>query len=195
MGCCFPCFRTPSSEYTSIPDVSVHHTSPSALQLSTQQVAVQSQQEATNKDNHSGSPFRYVLDASLESSALKEFDPNSSVFKGCVVDQKFTNKSSFEPKFAWINPTTRSINLSEHMSTQRRHKEANIADIVTVVAGPPEKYRPPSEVSSNLDFRSCLTVNFHRGGGIDLKFNSEAERDEWCKVLTKMVRTQQDLVH
>ena len=188
MGCC-PCFRIASTEYTEIPDATAHN-STTRSPASTSLELVQSNTTRTNDGEQS--PFHNVSDASYEASILKEFDMGSSVFKGTVVDQKFTNKSSFEPKFAWVNVNTRSINLSEHMSTQKRHKEANIADIVTVVAGPPEKYRPPNAISGPLDFRLCLTVNFHRGGGIDLKFKSEAERDEWYAVLTKLVQSQQD---
>lgn len=188
MGCCLQICFPKHSQYDPIPENTVHNiaTNPTSLELVN---AVPVQGHAHTSDEPS--PFHNVGDASFEQSVAREFDPNSLVFKGTVVDQKFTNKSSFEPKFAWINLTTRSINLSEHISRDRRHKEASIADIVTVVAGPPEKYRPPTELSATLDFRLCLTVNFQRGGGIDLKFKSEEERDQWCSVLTKLVKTQQ----
>jgi len=33
----------------------------------------------------------------------------------------------------------------------------------------------------------CLTVVFKRGGGIDLKFESTADRDVWADTLSKIV--------
>lgn len=33
----------------------------------------------------------------------------------------------------------------------------------------------------------CLTINFKRGGGIDLMLKTEPERDNWYSVLTKIV--------
>jgi hypothetical protein len=77
------------------------------------------------------------------------------------------------------------------MSKDRRHKEASLADIITIIAGPPEKFRHSSDITATLDFRLCLTVNFQRGGGIDLKFKSEEERDMWHKVLNRLVRNEQ----
>ena len=189
MGCCFPCLRPSSAGYQSIPE---HRTGDGDLPKSVEIVGIPvgiSSAVAVQKDE--GSPFHNVSDAKEDALVLKEFDLNSSVFKGTVVDQKFTNKSTYEPKFAWINPTSRSINLSEHMSKDRRHKEASLADIVTIIAGPPEKFRNPSDATAALDFRLCITVNFQRGGGIDLKFKSEEERDTWHKVLNRLVRNEQ----
>jgi hypothetical protein len=108
------------------------------------------------------------------------------------VEQKFSNKSSYDPKFAWVNINSRTLNLSEHMTKERRHKEASLSDVVTVVAGPPEKFKviPGDE---ELDVSKCLSVKFVRGGGIDLKFKSKSERDLWYDVILKLVLQQKNM--
>ena len=125
-----------------------------------------------------------------------EFDPNASIFRGMVVQQKFFNKSSYDPKFVWVNLQTRSLCLSEHSIKERRHKEANIADITGVIAGPPEKYK--ASVNTNgeatpLNGELCLSVKFVRGGGIDLQFPSTQERDNWYQVLTRLILQEKEL--
>jgi hypothetical protein len=68
--------------------------------------------------------------------------------------QKFTNKSSYdkryyvlpteiirlyipdaailEHRFVWINLKTRTIHMSQHMTKERRHKEASLNDVTSV---------------------------------------------------------------
>ena len=53
-----------------------------------------------------------------------------------------------------------------------------------MVAGPPVE----SKTMSETDKRKCLTVNFKRGGGIDLRFESEKTRNEWNDILEKLVK-------
>jgi hypothetical protein len=53
-----------------------------------------------------------------------------------------------------------------------------------VVAGPPVK----SKNMTDADKLCCLTVNFKRGGGIDLRFQSQKIRDEWNDMLNKLVK-------
>lgn len=74
--------------------------------------------------------------------------------------------------------------MSQHMTKERRHKEASLLDVTSVVAGPPvkRKTQPATDISD-----MCLTVNFKRGGGIDLQFKSMKERDLWYDTLTKLV--------
>ena len=38
----------------------------------------------------------------------------------------------------------------------------------------------------------CLTVNFQKGGGIDLKFNNKEDRDVWKDVLDELVKEAKD---
>lgn len=104
--------------------------------------------------------------------------------------QKFSNKSTYDKKYLWINIQNKTLNLSEYNSKEKRHKEASIGDIVNVVAGPPEKYKPVADENGNvekLNIGQCLSVTFVRGGGIDLKFLTEAERDAWYIALTKLM--------
>ena len=51
---------------------------------------------------------------------------------------------------------------------EKRHKEASLADVTDIIAGPPNKCKnlTPSHE------KTCLTVQFKRGGGIDLKFDN-----------------------
>ena len=116
-------------------------------------------------------------------SILQEFDMTSSVFEGASVYQKFTSKQTYEPRFVWVNLETRTIHMSlYHNSKERRHKEASLADVTTVEKGGPKRVK---NMEGNIS--SCLTVNFQRGGGIDLRFNTDAECDLWCKVLNEIV--------
>lgn len=135
--------------------------------------------------------FHVVPDVKEEKEAMKEFDLNSPVFKGTVVDQKFSNKSSYDQKFMWINIDSKTLNLSEYRTKEKRHKEASLADVVNVVAGPPEKFKAPIDQSTGepmkLNIACCMSVTFVRGGGIDLKFSTEAERDAWYAAVTKLM--------
>jgi enolase len=85
----------------------------------------------------------------------------------------------------WLNSSTRTIHMSQHMTKERRHKEASLADVTSVVSGPPAKSKgnTGNEILGDL----CLTVNFKRGGGIDLQFKSREERDSWYNTLLKIV--------
>eukprot|EP00600_Ochromonadales_sp_CCMP1393_P000637 CAMPEP_0174986608 /NCGR_PEP_ID=MMETSP0004_2-20121128/19053_1 /TAXON_ID=420556 /ORGANISM="Ochromonas sp., Strain CCMP1393" /LENGTH=134 /DNA_ID=CAMNT_0016239509 /DNA_START=76 /DNA_END=477 /DNA_ORIENTATION=+ len=126
---------------------------------------------------------RKPINEPIANDGALDFDLNSPVFQGSTVEQKFSNKSSYDQKFVWINLGSKTLNLSEYKTKEKRHKEASIRDIVNVVAGPPERYKAPVDESTNipakLNVGTCLSVTFVRGGGIDLKFKTEAERDAW----------------
>lgn len=83
----------------------------------------------------------------------------------------------------WVNVHSRTIHMSQYGTKDRRHKEASLADVTSVVAGPPGKSK---NVAGDME-ALCLTVNFKRGGGIDLMFKEESERDSWFSVLRKIV--------
>jgi hypothetical protein len=151
----------------------------------------------TPSNENSTSVFRSFPD---KNEIEKEYDMNSAVFKGMIVQQKFFNKSSYDPKFVWINLNTRSLCLSEHSVKERRHKEANIADITGVLAGPPEKYKASNSGNNSgndgnhtLNPDLCLSIKFVRGGGIDLQFQSIAERDTWYTILTRLILQEKEL--
>ena len=74
--------------------------------------------------------------------------------------------------------------MSQHMTKERRHKEASLSDVTSVVAGPPAK-RKMEGIVNESDL--CLTVNFKRGGGIDLEFKSKEERDCWYNTMLHIV--------
>jgi len=75
--------------------------------------------------------------------------------------------------------------MSQHMTKERRHKEASLSDVTSVVAGPPAKKKAEGAAASVSDL--CLTVNFKRGGGIDLQFKSKSDRDCWYNTLLRIV--------
>jgi hypothetical protein len=151
------------------------------------------------KDENWGKDVQSVQKSSnpllqTEESDSPEFDLTSHVFQGSTVDQKFSNKATYEQKFVWINLNSKTLNLSEYKTKEKRHKEASIRDIVNVVAGPPNRFKAEVDERSGeqqkLNIGCCLSVTFVRGGGIDLKFKTEAERDAWYLALTKMMASQ-----
>jgi len=54
--------------------------------------------------------------------------------------------------------------------------------VTGVVAGPPNRCKGLTPAHESL----CLTINFKRGGGIDLKFENEAIRDLWYESLNNL---------
>lgn len=137
--------------------------------------------------------------------SVMQFDESvlrSSIFEGASVDQKFTQRHVYEERFVWVNldpkePKSKStvdkneeandtrgtIHMSTHQTKDRRHKEASLADVTSVERGPPKK----PKAASGEECLNCLTVNFQRGGGIDLRFSTDAECDLWYQVLNKIV--------
>ena len=120
----------------------------------------------------------------MMSKIAADFDAKSSIFEGAFVDQKFTSKTTYEPRFVWVNLDSLTIHMSQHNTKERRHKEASLADVTNVERGAPKRLKSTTEIISDA---SCMTVNFQRGGGIDLKFATDAECDLWFKVLSKVV--------
>jgi len=111
-------------------------------------------------------------------------DVNSIVFKGTSALQKFSNKTTYEKRFLWVNLYNSTLNLSEYMTKEKRHKEVNVKDIVSVSQTLPAKADKKLPEKPTAD--QCLTVNFTRGGGIDIKFESADQRDLWFETLTKL---------
>lgn len=205
---CCPClYSDQSHQYSSIPDSDVEFTttdgnslqSNNKTSLSNSPGQKASSTPATSLSSSSSGPAQAdqaVFHQMPDRESEKEYDMNSSVFKGMVVQQKFFNKSSYDPKFVWINIQTRSLCLSEHSIKERRHKEANIADITGVIAGPPEKYKATVNTNGEtipLNSDLCLSVKFVRGGGIDLQFPTMQDRDNWYQVLTRLILQEKEL--
>mmetsp|Transcript_17896 Transcript_17896/g.29928 ORF Transcript_17896/g.29928 Transcript_17896/m.29928 type:complete len:206 (+) Transcript_17896:87-704(+) len=112
------------------------------------------------------------------------YDQNLAPFTGCEVLQKFNNNTAYNKRFVWLNSQSRTIHMSQHMTKERRHKEASLSDVTSVVAGPPAKKK--AEAVENVS-DMCLTVNFKRGGGIDLQFKTKEDRDVWYNTLLHIV--------
>lgn len=112
------------------------------------------------------------------------YDQTLAPFTGCEVSQKFNNNTAYNKRFVWLNSSSRTIHMSTHMTKERRHKEASLSDVTSVVAGPPAKKK--ADAVENVA-ELCLTVNFKRGGGIDLQFQSKEDRDVWYNTLLHIV--------
>lgn len=104
-----------------------------------------------------------------------------------MIDQKFTNTSSFDKRYIWVNYETRTLHMSQHESKEGRHKEASLADIKSLETKPPTKLRKKIETEPDLKDDLYLTINFMRGGSIDLRFKTTAERNLWYNTLLKLV--------
>ena len=125
-----------------------------------------------------------------------QFDKDSLVFKGTAVEQKFFNKSTYDPKFMWVNLKSRTLCLSEHNSRDRSHKEASLADVSGVIAGPPVRLKAPLGADGQpilVNYDMCMSIKFVRGGGIDVKFQSVADRDLWLKTMVRIISQQKEL--
>lgn len=128
-------------------------------------------------------------------ATLREFDRSLPIFKIKAIKQKFHGKSTYDKRYAWIKLESRTICLSEFSSSQRKHKEARIAEITGVFAGPPEKIKLPSSEAANImdteSWDRYLSVKFDRGGGIDLLLDTKAERDMWFQTLLSLLSQQE----
>ncbi len=116
---------------------------------------------------------------------------DSFVFKGIEVQQKFTEKPNYENRFLWINRNCQLIHMSRYITKERKHKEANLTDITKMTCGPPQS--TPTNIQEFENFYElCLTVSFKKGGGIDLMFESKAQRDEWYLTVKKLLDDQKN---
>ena len=69
-----------------------------------------------------------------------DLDLNSTLFTGSEMLQKFTNKSVYDRRCVWPNLMSRAIHMSQHMTKEKRNKEASLNDITSVmIIGPPLK--------------------------------------------------------
>lgn len=112
----------------------------------------------------------------------KEFDMKSSVFEGAQIPRKLSRHSEYESRFIWINLEARTIHVSQHSNKDRRHKEASLADVTSIIRGSP-KLEDTDVVKPSLG----LTINFQKGGGIDLRFASDEECELWHTVLSRII--------
>jgi hypothetical protein len=73
--------------------------------------------------------------------------------------------------------------MSQHMTKERRHKEASLNDVTSIIYGPPLKSKVP------VNDKQCITVHFKRGGGIDLLLSSETDCLVWLAALNKICQS------
>lgn len=137
--------------------------------------------ETVYEEPVSGSEIELVDAPGSSSSPI---NLNSFVFGGISVEQKFISTTQFERKFVWVNYETKTFHMSLYESKERRHKEASLCDIVAIDKKKPTKLKGP-EAEANADVYA--NVQFYKGGGIDLKFASSEQRDEFYFVLNAVV--------
>lgn len=130
--------------------------------------------------------FHEVADIS-QANDTSQFKSNSDVFQGLMLDQKFTSSKTFDRRFIWVNLETRTLHMSVHKTKERRHKEASLADVTSVDTKPPQRYKKVDENESDQTAELYMTVHFVRGGGIDLRFETTEERNEWYNTFTVFV--------
>ena len=136
------------------------------------------------KDDSSSSEGDLLLSSEEVPSAIFDDPKRKCVFDGTQLEQKFTSKKSFEKKFVWVNLSTRSIHMSEHVTKERRHKEASITDITGVEIGLP-KVAAEKGGGDNPDLG--MTIVFKKGGGIDLHFSNKETRDIWYDTMKALI--------
>lgn len=110
-----------------------------------------------------------------------ELDMKSPVFEGSVIPRKFSKNKKYENRFMWVDLDTKTIHMSLHNAKDRRHKEASLSDVSSILKG------APNIVDGMIGKPSCcLTINFQKDSGIDLCFPTDAECDLWYTVLSRI---------
>lgn len=135
------------------------------------------------KDDGSGEG-RLLLSSEESADRIYDDPKRKCVFEGTQLEQKFTSKKLFDKRFVWINLSTRSIHMSEHVTKERRHKEASIADIIDVTLGLP---KIPAQTGGGDNPDLGMTIVFKKGGGIDLHFSNKETRDVWYDTVKSLV--------
>ena len=129
------------------------------------------------------------------------FDESISFFYGLWLERKFIQNTAYEKRFLWVSEDDvdefkykgygkhkgYTIHMSEYSEKRKRHKEANLMDLVRI------DVRKPSKAAQAVDENFCLTINFKAGGGIDLKFENQTDRDLWHKKLKTILFYYNDL--
>mmetsp|Transcript_10467 Transcript_10467/g.10534 ORF Transcript_10467/g.10534 Transcript_10467/m.10534 type:complete len:173 (+) Transcript_10467:81-599(+) len=162
MGCCSGCMRP--ANYKKIPEnLPVTNTD-------------NQNEQSINSSPHMHQP------ANGEDTSIVD------IYEGAEIMRKFSNSATYQQRFVWVEASTKTIHMSEHMNKNRRHKKANLVDVTSIKAGKPMKWK--KRVSSEFDkddFTNCLTINFRRGEGVDFEFKSAQEREAWQRALSALV--------
>ena len=98
---------------------------------------------------------------------------------------KFTSKELYESTRIWLQVESGSIHMSQFDDKKKSHKEANIADMKEVVNGGPKRPKPGDPLYPS-DINKCATVRFVKGGGIDIIFDSQKDRDDFSYALRQI---------
>ena len=121
--------------------------------------------------------------------AVREFNIDRELIDTFLESMEMDlHKTNYNQRFIWITLSgdRQTINMSEFMSKERRHKEASMSQVLNVTPGIPEKIPNGFQKNAN-SVGCCLTISFTRGGGIDIKFQNQKERDKWHEYLTKIL--------
>lgn len=102
-------------------------------------------------------------------------EKSAHVLTGTFVEMKFSNTTA-RRGLIWLNCASRSICLTKHATRDRSHKQARLKDIVAVDMYPSTF---STEIGPDGEAGCCLRLSFLRGGEVELKFQSAADRDDW----------------
>ena len=109
-----------------------------------------------------------------------------------AVKLKYSKKDSFSNRFVWVDAESDKLSMSQFNTKDRKHKEAFISDISSIAIGAVSKIRAKDgdnkdSIDDNVDGKLSLAINFVKGGGVDMIFESTAKRDLWFNELNFMV--------
>lgn len=111
-----------------------------------------------------------------------ELDMKSPVFEGSIIPRKFSKNKKYESRFMWVDLDTKTIHMSLHNTKDRRHKEASLSDVSSILKGAPNIHDETIGTPNR-----CLTINFQKDSGIDLCFATDTECDLWYTVLSRVM--------
>ena len=137
-----------------------------------------------DSDVHVVATAEIVENSSPSKLLQSDIDLKSTVFEGSVILRKFSRNRKYEFRFMWVNHETGTIHMSIYNLKDRRHKEASLGDVSSILKGAPNIADETVGKSS-----CCLTINFQKDSGIDLCFTTEIECDLWYTVLSRIIKS------
>lgn len=136
-------------------------------------------EERQSEDSGMGDFFRPSL-----APAADVVDTSSPAFLGMNILKKTTKESKYRIRFCWIDQDAKSVHWSKKETRDPPSKELLLNDIMAIRKGAPQR---SARFGGTGDLEELgLTLAMPRGDGIDLKFQSTEERDEWHQILDMM---------
>ena len=96
---------------------------------------------------------------------IAKFDLKCSIFEGRFLPRKFIRNTEYQIRFFWVSLRTRTIDMSHFDQKERKHKEAALSDVTSIVRGSPQL-----EDIDTVNPKLSMTINFQEGSGVDLRY-------------------------